>query len=127
MFDLTFAALRRANVSRCALFHMDGVSGWSALEWAGCLAGEAGEAADVTKKMKRLDDPGCLMETKTNRTREQLRIDLAKELADVICYADLLAAREGIDLGQAVQDKFNLVSARNHVPQSLQNGIAINA
>ena len=37
---------------------------------------------------------------------------LAKELADVIIYADLLAHAANIDLGQAVVDKFNEVSVR---------------
>ena len=34
------------------------------------------------------------------------------ELADVVCYLDLLAFRLGIDLGEAVRDKFNRVSER---------------
>ncbi len=34
------------------------------------------------------------------------------KLADAVTYLDLLAARMGIDLEQAVQEKFNIVSAK---------------
>jgi hypothetical protein len=36
----------------------------------------------------------------------------SKELADVVTYLDILAMQLGIDLGQAVVDKFNEVSRR---------------
>jgi NTP pyrophosphatase (non-canonical NTP hydrolase) len=37
---------------------------------------------------------------------------IAQELADTVLYADLLAARLGINLGEAIRDKFNIVSER---------------
>lgn len=37
---------------------------------------------------------------------------IADEIADTVIYADLLAARRGIDLGNAVITKFNTVSKR---------------
>jgi NTP pyrophosphatase (non-canonical NTP hydrolase) len=44
---------------------------------------------------------------------------IADELADVVTYLDLLAAVLGVDLGQAVADKFNEVSIRVGFPERL--------
>ena len=106
---LAFGDLRSLNAERCPLFKHT-LTDWSALEWAGAMCGEAGEAANVCKKIKRLEQ-GCMVRIE-GMTRESLVGDLAKELADIIIYADLLAAREGINLGLAVMEKFNEVSAR---------------
>jgi hypothetical protein len=67
-------------------------------DWACALAGETGEACNLIKKLRR----GDAIDTE----------DIGKELADVVIYADLLAARLGIDLGEAVVQKFNEVSDR---------------
>jgi NTP pyrophosphatase (non-canonical NTP hydrolase) len=97
---LTFSKLRKTNVKRCvSVFHA--LDEWSLSEWSNAMAGETGEACNVTKKILRGDKP--LVEYKK---------DLAKEIADVICYADLLAAAAGIDLEKAVIEKFNEVSDR---------------
>lgn len=48
-------------------------------------------------------------------TLDEARPELANELADVTCYLDILALRCGVDLGQAVIDKFNAVSRRTDV------------
>ena len=104
---MRFDQLRAANVTRCEqVFHK--LIEWNALEWAGAMCGEAGEAANVAKKLKRLDVADADKDTPEERLR--LRRALAEELADVVIYADLLAAREHIDLGRAVIDKFNKVS-----------------
>lgn len=39
-------------------------------------------------------------------------VDLAEELADVIIYIDLLAVRFGIDLEEAIKNKFNKTSKK---------------
>jgi len=100
---LNFDEFRKANVLRCedAFFELDH---WSPQEWSNALAGEVGEACNITKKMLRGDH------TSDGSWHEAL----AKELADVVTYADLLAARCGIDLGEAVRDKFNEVSRRRN-------------
>ena len=102
MTSLTFAGLREANVTRCEdVFHP--LMFWSLPEWACAMAGEAGEACNVVKKMNRGDYDGKTLLGQA---------DLAAELADVVIYLDLLAARAGIDLGEAVREKFNIVSER---------------
>lgn len=100
---LTFATLRAANLARIPLFKNragqiahskpDG-SDWTPAQWLLAVAGEAGEAANVYKKMFRGD--GVPLKA------------LADELADVAIYWDLLGVRMGVpaDPGQINQWKF---------------------
>jgi NTP pyrophosphatase (non-canonical NTP hydrolase) len=97
--QLTFKELRAVNIERCnsAFFPLESKDGpW----WGNAMAGECGEACNVVKKIDR-----------DGLTDERVA-SLAKELADVVTYADLLAARYGIDLGHAIAAKFNEVSER---------------
>lgn len=111
---LTFSELRAANESRCAQWH--GLSDWSVMEWACAMAGEAGEACNVAKKIKRI-------ETGIAKNPAEIGVDLvpdlAEECADVMLYLDLLCASRGIDLASAVVAKFNAVSERYDFPQHL--------
>lgn len=117
MSKLTFDDLRRANIARLPTFknrkglpahsEPDG-SDWSLNDWCTAITGELGEAADILKKVRRGDF-----------SLEEGRPDLAKELADVQTYLDILAFRAGIDLGQATIDKFNKVSERVGSPVQL--------
>lgn len=104
--NLTFKEFRDKNVLRCeSQFHP--VADWSPSEWGVALAGETGEACNWVKKLRRLDG--------LDRDHPSVRAtisEIAKELGDVVAYADLLAARLGIDLGSAVTSKFNEVSLR---------------
>lgn len=108
--NLTFDKFREVNVKRCeSSFHK--LNDWSTNDWATALAGEAGEACNFAKKLRRLDSrPQFTKETDLERGR--LIGEIGKELADVVTYCDLLAASLGISLGQAVADKFNEVSDR---------------
>lgn len=128
---LTFKELRTANVKRCntAFSTKDsGLEDWSPTDWACAMAGETGEAAeeltlavlslmvtakankpcDTVKKLKRLDTADSNIDSAEKRN--ELKIKIGKELADMLIYADLLAARLDIDLGDAVVQKFNEVS-----------------
>jgi NTP pyrophosphatase (non-canonical NTP hydrolase) len=106
---LSFDRLREANVRRCEeVFHP--LDAWSPTDWATAFAGEAGEACNVVKKLRRLDGADSALDTELKR--ECLRRAIGEELADAVIYADLLAARLGIDLGEAVRLKFNIVSAK---------------
>lgn len=95
--SLNFAELRQANMLRAtAIGHP--IDGWSPTDWACAAAGEMGETCNLIKKMRRGEDIDPR--------------DVAHELADTVTYLDLLAARLGVDLGEAVREKFNLVSER---------------
>ncbi len=108
--ELTFAALRQANLARIPLFknakgeqahsQSDG-SDWSLAEWCNAVCGELGEAANIIKKIGRGDF-----------TLDEAREELAKEYADIVVYLDILAMRTGVDLGDATVKKFNEVSER---------------
>lgn len=68
------------------------------------LAGEAGEACNVIKKLERER-----LGIRGSRATVQ---DLADELGDVIICAYLIAMHARIDLDSAVQDKFNATSEK---------------
>lgn len=119
MNDLTFTKLSKTNRSRCERWHpdfdWDGAS-WTGADWSNAMCGEAGEAANVVKKLRRVETgtPGP-----DDPPSEELKRMLADELGDIIAYADLLAQFYGIDLGRAVASKFNRVSERNGFPERL--------
>ena len=116
---LTFAALTKANVTRAQRWHpgFPEEDDWTGGDWATAMAGEAGEACNVVKKLRRVETAkrGRVTEQDTAELVEQL----AYELADLIIYADLLAAKYGIDLTLAVLAKFNSVSRDYGFPERL--------
>lgn len=94
---LSFEQFSEVNLKRCGkYFHS--LEEWSPTDWATALAGECGEACNLIKKMRRGQD----IDIK----------EIGKELADVVAYADLLAQRLGLSLGELVRNKFNEVSDR---------------
>ena len=71
---------------------------WSIAEWTNALAGEAGEACNIAKKLLRGD----------YGDDQELGIgELMDEIADVVIYADLVCQRVGRKLEIAVLNKFN--------------------
>lgn len=84
------------------------LSGWSLSDWMTAALGELGEAANVAKKLNRVRDgiPG------NDKTEDELRAQLADEIADTFIYLDLLAQSQDIDLQKAVIEKFNRTSAK---------------
>lgn len=99
---LSFDLLRKKNVKRCEqVFHK--LDEWSPNDWVAAACGELGELANFLKKVRR----GSL-------TMKEAKSDITKELADVVCYIDLLAARLDVDLGEAVISKFNEVSKKRN-------------
>jgi NTP pyrophosphatase (non-canonical NTP hydrolase) len=96
--SLTFEELRTANTDRRWDIHRDAENPWGYNDWAVATAGELGEALNLLKKVRRGE--------------KVLKQDIAHELADTVIYLDLLADSLGIDLGEAVREKFNVVSER---------------
>lgn len=76
---------------------------WVITEWTNALAGEAGEAANEAKKIRRGD---------YDEKPEEGKAKLAAELADVLAYAFITAHKYGIDLPRAYIQKYNDVSER---------------
>lgn len=102
---MTFAEFSRKNRKRSpqAFPECYGSNGWTLGDWGNALGGEAGEAQNKIKKIRRgesVDKDG------------NLKVSLGKELADVIAYCDLIAERSGINLEAALIQKFNEVSVK---------------
>ena len=100
MGDLTFKTLRLHNAARCEESFYP-VDSRTPNDWAAAICEEAGEVARITKRVRD-----------GKRTLEDARKDMGDELADLVMYIDLMAARFGIDLDAAVIGKFNEVSRR---------------
>ena len=77
---------------------------WNLTDWTNELCGEAGELANLAKKVRRARP--------TDPTLEDSKEKLGHEIADVVICASLVAGYLGIDFEQAVRDKFNIVSER---------------
>ncbi len=91
----------------------DDGSDWSLGDWVTAMVGEVGEAANLIKKVARGDmELDTTLQTTPDGKQITVRDELAKELADVQTYLDILAFRAGVDLGKATIQKFNEVSAR---------------
>ena len=100
MSDLTFREFQALNARRCAEAFHDPTD-WPLEMWALAIAGEAGELANLVKKVKRGDftlDSQCTA--------------ILHEVADVMTYCDLLVTFLGADTDAMLMAKFDLVSAR---------------
>lgn len=109
MDELQFAELQRKNKVRCeALFHS--IEEWRPSQWTNAMAGECGEACNLTKKMDRVW-PSNQFKQNWNKPEDQRMADLeermAGEIADAVIYADLAMQRIGRSLGEEVRKKFN--------------------
>lgn len=91
----------------------EGLGGsWRLTEWTNAIAGEAGEACNIAKKIRRGDFlfhelPGAYA-------------DLVEELADVLAYLNLTCGHFGMDLEDAVVHKFNQSSEKFGYPGRMQ-------
>jgi NTP pyrophosphatase (non-canonical NTP hydrolase) len=100
---MDLAELRIANVERD--IEWTGFGPALSLSFRGNeLAGEVGEACNVIKKLERsrLGLPGS----------KDIMAHLAEELADVVICVDLIAMTCGLDMSQAVREKFNATSKK---------------
>lgn len=90
---------------------------WSGLELAGAMCGEAGEAANIAKKLRRMEQG--IAGNKEGETYDGLVKALGVELADLLAYACLLASHYGVDLERVAIEKFNAVSLARGFPHRL--------
>lgn len=111
-----FQQLREANVSRMHRWH-GAADTWTGADWSNAMNGEAGETANIVKKIRRHETG--LGTSYNTPALDELHGKLADEIADTVIYADLLAAHYGIDLGAAVASKFNRVSDAQGFPERI--------
>jgi NTP pyrophosphatase (non-canonical NTP hydrolase) len=124
--SITINELFEVNLSRALRWHPEGIESWSALEWAGAMAGEAGEAANAAKKLKRLEGTivslNSIDEDRHYTDIQQAKDAVAREVADTIIYGFLVLARVGVDNPEKlIQDVFNWKSVEYGFPEMLNN------
>ena len=108
------------NANRAMRWHGT-IDNWSGLEWAGAMCGEAGEAANVAKKLRRLELglEGNQYSERQIQERGELITQLGVECADAFAYLVLLCSRYGVDLEMHAIQKFNKVSEQMGFPERL--------
>ncbi len=121
VLSLDLAELRLANLARAREWNPTGKDLGG--PFAACeLAGEVGEAIEALVAVLGLAGRVgalCNAVKKAERARVGIaggtdpKVDLQRELADVAICLDLIAIGQGIDLGRAIVEKFNLTS-RTH-------------
>lgn len=97
----SFAAFQSVNKERSNTKFGNHLQEWTPGDWALAIAGEAGELCNILKKVRREDF-----------TIDEARMDILKEVADIITYCDLLCTSLGESTGEVVRSKFNEVSLR---------------
>lgn len=111
---MRLSEMQQRNAARANRWHGD-MDSWSGLEWAGAMCGEAGEAANIAKKLRRDEQQLA----GNDETREELLSKLGEECADVFLYLCLLASRYHIDLETQIISKFNRTSDKQGFPERL--------
>lgn len=119
---ISFRQIQEMSRRRANRWH-DGAEPWSLLEWAGAMCGEAGEAANVAKKIKRVDQGmwNSAFASLKGQTleRERLVHELNREVADTILYAMCLLNETGADAETLLQMVFNEKSIAAGFPERL--------
>lgn len=125
MRDLTFQEVSDINAKRADRWHHgfpNHTDGWTGADWSNAMQGEAGEAGNVVKKLRRIDTR--IQQAEQGATRDEayvamLKRKLATEVGDTLLYLDLLAQFYGLDLATCVVETFNRVSDREGFPEKI--------
>lgn len=118
MLDLN--EFQKINHERALRWHKDGTREWSTLEWAGAMCGEAGEAANIAKKLLRIElelAGNAFTDHKMDHTA--LLDKLAQEVADVVIYGSLLLSKHNLNLEAAIVRTFNNKSIAAGFPERI--------
>lgn len=116
------SAINRRRADRWHHGFPANTDGWSLADWANAMQGEAGEAGNVVKKIRRIET-GLRQAEQGTAGDEAMRLillaKLAMEIGDTFIYLDLLAQAAGLSLQRCVIDTFNRVSVREGFPERL--------
>lgn len=111
--------LQRVDAQRAKRWHPKKEQEWTPLETAGAMCGEAGEAANYAKKLKRVMTDMQNVDGRGNHSADDYRRGVAKECADTVIYAALLCESVGQDLQDAIVEVFNAKSDEYGFPERL--------
>lgn len=122
MSDLTFKRVAETNAARCNRWHNGfpgGDDSWSGADWSNAMQGEAGEAGNVVKKLRRIELALWGNRKEGDTSRPELLAKLAEEIADTYLYLDLLSTYYGVDIEAAIVSKFDRISIEAGFPERL--------
>lgn len=97
-----------------------GTQGWILVDWTNAMCGESGEAANIAKKLRRLDfqlpnkQAGLDVKDSFN-----LRLKCAQECADTILYALLTMDYLGFNAYETLAEVFNKKSEEYGFPERI--------
>lgn len=114
---LTFLDLAEVNRQRVERWHPGfPYDYWTGADWSNAVCGEAGEMANVVKKLRRRE---LGTHDAVGIPEDELKRMLATEIGDTAVYLDLLAQFYGLRLEDCIRDTFNRVSIREGFPERL--------
>lgn len=102
---LTFDNFQKKNEERCIKGFNHQLNDWSFMEWGSATAGEIGEANNVAKKLKRIDQN--IKGNKEGENSQNLKDKMAREIADGIIYSFLWLSAAGYNAEDVVRMVFN--------------------
>lgn len=111
---------QKLNKQRGQRWHQGDLSQWTILEWAGAMAGEAGETCNAAKKIRRLNLHLPNREAGIPSTDiDKLRKHVAKEASDTIIYAFLVLSCVEADAEETIREVFNQKSSEYGFPEMM--------
>lgn len=117
---MELSRFQRLNEQRAKRWHNGDSSQWNLLEWTAAMCGEAGEAANVAKKIRRLDLHLPNKEAGIDKSDlAKLKHHLANECADTIIYALIIMSELGVDASESVREVFNKKSEEYGFPEKI--------
>lgn len=125
--DLTFHEVSEVNAKRADRWHRGfphSEDGWTGADWSNAVCGEAGEAANVVKKLRRIETGLVQAEQGSVDNGVYTGILLEKlgtEIGDTFMYLDLLAQFYGLDIADCIVRTFNRVSMREGFPEMIDS------
>lgn len=127
--SISIRDFQELNRTRGERWHKGSLNNWSVMEWTAALAGEAGEACNAAKKLRRLELDLLHRDNRLGseifsddaahvaRTIEMYRVAVAKEAADTIIYGMLIHTRLGVQSDEVLAEVFNLKSKEYGFPE----------
>lgn len=105
---LTFDEFQNANEKRCIEGFKHNLKDWSFMEWGSATAGKVGEANNVAKKIKRIQQN--ISGNKEGEDYHTLRYKMGKEIMDGIIYSFLWLSAAGFNAEEMLIEVFNAKS-----------------
>ena len=109
---------QKINAIRAKRWHNDEKTNWNLLEWAGAMCGEAGEAANIAKKIRRIE-----MELPNKQAGisiedyPEYRFQLGREIADTIIYGLIILSELNLDTSTVLAEVFDKKSIEYGFPE----------